>query len=298
MKTGVIGLGAMGANMARRLAGAGHLQTVFNRTRAKAEALAEACGCGHAGSPAELAEQCELILICVSRDQDVLEMINAIKARIRPGAIVVDTSTVSADTARRAAALLAEHEAAFLDGPVSGGVEGARRGSLAMMVGGDAEILARARPALDAIAANIAHIGPTGSGQASKAVNQIMVAGVNQAVTEALAFGRGMGLPMDKVVDIIAGGAANERALAGAGAGNWFLEHRGKTMLAGTYEPGFKLALHHKDLEICRAMARSLSENTLPIIEMTLSHYQKLMEEGHGDEDISALFRLKQKNLS
>ena len=262
MKTGVIGLGAMGANMARRLAGAGHLQTVFNRTRAKAKALAEACGCGHAGSPAELAEQCELILICVSRDQDVLEMINAIKARIRPGAIVVDTSTVSADTARR--------------------------GSLAMMVGGDAEILARARPALEAIAANIAHIGPTGSGQASKAVNQIMVAGVNQAVTEALAFGRGMGLPMDQVVDIIAGGAA----------GNWFLEHRGKTMLAGTYEPGFKLALHHKDLEICQAMARSLSENALPIIEMTLIHYQELMDEGHGDEDISALFRLKQKNLS
>lgn len=288
MKTGVIGLGAMGANMARRLAGAGHLQMVFNRTRAKAEALAEACGCGHAGSPAELAEQCELILICVSRDQDVLEMVNAIKARIRPGAIVVDTSTVSADTARRAAAILAEHEAAFLDAPVSGGVEGARRGSLAMMVGGDAEILAPARPALNAIAANIAHIGPTGSGQASKAVNQIMVAGVNQAVTEALAFGRGMGLPMDQVVDIIAGGAA----------GNWFLEHRGKTMLAGTYEPGFKLALHHKDLEICQAMAKSLSENALPIIEMTLNHYQKLMDEGHGDEDISALFRLKQKNLS
>lgn len=288
MKTGVIGLGAMGANMARRLAGAGHLQTVFNRTRTKAEELAKACGCGHAGSPAELAEQCELILICVSRDQDVLEMINAIKARIRPGAIVVDTSTVSADTARRAAAILVEHEAAFLDAPVSGGVEGARRGSLAMMVGGDAEILARARPALNAIAANIAHIGPTGSGQASKAVNQIMVAGVNQAVTEALAFGRGMGLPMDQVVDIIAGGAA----------GNWFLEHRGKTMLAGTYEPGFKLALHYKDLEICQAMARSLGENTLPIIEMTLIHYQKLMDEGYGDEDISALFRLKQKNLS
>lgn len=287
MKTGVIGLGAMGANMARRLAGAGHLQTVFNRTRAKARTLAKACRCGHAGSPAELAAQCELILICVSRDQDVLEMVNAITAKITPGAIVVDTSTVSADTARRAAAILAEHEAAFLDGPVSGGVEGARHGSLAMMVGGDEQILARARPALNAIAANISHIGPTGSGQASKAVNQIMVAGVNQAVTEALAFGRGMGLPMDRVVDIIAGGAA----------GNWFLEHRGKTMLAGSYEPGFKLALHHKDLAICQAMVRSLGENALPIIEMTLIHYQKLMDEGYGDEDISALFRLKQKNL-
>ena len=157
-----------------------------------------------------------------------------------------------------------------------------------MMVGGDEAILARVRPALNAIAANIVHIGPTGSGQASKAVNQIMVAGINQAVTEALAFGKGMGLPMDKVVDIVATGAA----------GNWFLEHRGKTMLAGSYEPGFKLALHHKDLSICQAMTKSLSENALPIIEMTLIHYQKLMDEGYGDEDISALFRLKQKNLS
>ena len=288
MKTGVIGLGAMGANMARRLAGAGYLQTVFNRAREKAERLAAECRCAHSNSPADLAKQCELILICVSRDQDVLEMVNAVKAKTRPGSIVVDTSTVSADTARQAAALLAEHEAAFLDGPVSGGVEGAKRGSLAMMVGGDEAILARARPALNAIAANIVHIGPTGSGQASKAVNQIMVAGINQAVTEALAFGKGMGLPMDKVVDIVATGAA----------GNWFLEHRGKTMLAGSYEPGFKLALHHKDLSICQTMTKSLSENALPIIEMTLIHYQKLMDEGYGDEDISALFRLKQKNLS
>ena len=287
MKTGVIGLGAMGANMARRLAGAGHLQTVFNRTQEKAARLAAECRCAHSSSVAELAEQSELILICVSRDQDVLEMVNAVKAKIKPGSIVVDTSTVSADTARQAAALLAEHEAAFLDGPVSGGVEGAKRGSLAMMVGGDEAILARARPALNAIAANIVHIGPTGSGQASKAVNQIMVAGINQAVTEALAFGKGMGLPMDRVVDIVATGAA----------GNWFLEHRGKTMLAGSYEPGFKLALHHKDLSICQAMTKSLSENALPIIEMTLIHYQKLMDEGYGDEDISALFRLKQKNL-
>ena len=287
MKTGVIGLGAMGANMARRLAGAGHLQTVFNRTREKAARLAAECRCAHSSSVAELAEQSELILICVSRDQDVLEMVNAVKAKIKPGSIVVDTSTVSADTARQAAALLAEHEAAFLDGPVSGGVEGAKRGSLAMMVGGDEATLSRARPALNAIAANIVHIGATGSGQASKAVNQIMVAGINQAVTEALAFGKGMGLPMDKVVDIVATGAA----------GNWFLEHRGKTMLAGSYEPGFKLALHHKDLSICQAMTKSLSENALPIIEMTLIHYQKLMDEGYGDEDISALFRLKQKNL-
>ena len=289
MKTGVIGLGAMGANMARNLAKANHLETVFNRTTSTAEAVAKECACPVSTSPAELAEKCDLIITCVSRDEDVLEMINAIKTTAKPGTIVVDTSTISADTAKQAAALLKESAIEFLDCPVSGGVEGAKNGTLAVMVGGDEAILEKIRPTLDAIAGNIVYIGPTGSGQATKAVNQIMVAGINQAVTEALAFGDAMGLPMDKVVDIVSTGAA----------GNWFLDHRGKTMLAGTFEPGFKMALHHKDLTICQSMTKSISDNALPIIEMTLIHYQQLLEsdESYGDEDISTLFRLKQKNL-
>ena len=287
MKSGVIGLGAMGASMAKNLARVNQLQTVFNRTLSTAENVARECGCSISMTPAELAQQCELIIICVSRDKDVLEMVDAIKETINPDTIVVDTSTVSAETAKQAAAILKEHKAHFLDCPVSGGVEGAKNGTLAMMVGGDEAVLEKARPTLNAIAGKIVYIGPSGSGQATKAVNQIMAAGINQAVTEALAFGRAMGLPMDKVVDIVATGAA----------GNWFLDHRGKTMLAGTYEPGFKLALHHKDLSICQEMVKSISANALPIVEMTLLHYQRLMDEGFGDEDISALFRLKQKNL-
>ena len=287
MKTGVIGLGAMGANMARNLASAGHLVTVFNRTLSTAESIAKECGCSISISPADLAKQCELVILCVSRDEDVLEMINTIKTDTDTDTIVVDTSTVSSDTAKQAAALLQECGAHLLDCPVSGGVEGAKNGTLAMMVGGDESILEKARPTLDSIAGNIVYIGSTGAGQATKAVNQIMAAGINQAVTEALAFGQAMDLPMDKVVDIVSTGAA----------GNWFLEHRGKTMLAGIYEPGFKLALHHKDLSICQSMTKSISENALPIIEMTLIHYQRLMDEGFGDEDISALFRLKQTNL-
>ena len=156
-----------------------------------------------------------------------------------------------------------------------------------MMVGGDESVLDRARPTLEAIAANIAYIGPSGSGQACKAVNQLLAAGINQAVTEALAFGEVMGLDMDKVVDIVATGAA----------GNWFLDHRDKTMLAGNYAPGFKLALHHKDLAICQAMLQDACDAKLPMIEMTLIHYQRLMEQGFGDEDISALFRLKKAQL-
>jgi len=288
MNIGVIGLGAMGANMALNFHKAKLLHRIWNRTSGKSETVAEQTGVSIADSPADLARECDLIVTCVSRDADVLEVIKAITSTINKDSIVVDTSTVSADTAKQAASLLEEAGAHFLDCPVSGGVEGAKNGNLAMMAGGDEAILERARSSLEAIAGNILYIGPTGSGQATKAVNQIMAAGINQAVTEALAFGDAMGLNMDKVVDIVSTGAA----------ANWFLDHRGKTMLAGKFEPGFKMALHHKDLEICKSMTRTISKNSLPVIEMTLIHYRKLMDEGHGDEDISALFRLKQKSLS
>jgi len=215
-------------------------------------------------------------------------VVERISTTIKPGTIVVDTSTVASDTAKQAAKILQKHDAHILDCPVSGGVEGAKNGTLAMMVGGNETVLDRARSTLNAIAANIAYIGPTGSGQACKAVNQLMAAGINQAVTEALAFGEVMGLDMDKVVGIVATGAA----------GNWFLDHRGKTMLADSYAPGFKLSLHHKDLAICQAMLENACDASLPMIEMTLIHYQRLMEQGYGEEDISALFRLKREMLS
>lgn len=284
MKTGVIGLGAMGRHMALNLHKGGSLHSAWNRTRDKAGALAAETGCHLPDSIPHLAGDCDLIITCVSRDRDVLEVIEAIAKGIRKDGIVVDTSTVSADTARKAAVLLEAKGACFLDGPVSGGVEGARKGTLAMMVGGDAAVLERARSILASIAANIVHMGPTGSGQATKAVNQHMAAGINQAVTGALAFGKALGLDMDKVVDVIATGAC----------GNWFLEHRGKTMLAGRFDPGFKLSLHHKDLEIVRAMGEGVKGLAMPLVKMTLDDYQRLMDAGHGDEDISALFRLKQ----
>ncbi len=153
-----------------------------------------------------------------------------------------------------------------------------------MMVGGEAEVLERVRGPLAAIAATIVHIGPTGSGQATKAVNQIMAAGINQAVTEAMAFGEAMGLDMDKVIDVVSQGAA----------ANWFLSHRGRTMLQGQFNPGFKVALHHKDLRICQAMAAQAGLQ-VPIVEMTLRDYAELMRAKHGEEDISALFRIKHR---
>ena len=174
--------------------------------------------------------------------------------------------------------------AAFLDAPVSGGIEGARNGTLAMMVGGDAGVLERVRPVLDSIAGRIEHMGPVGAGQATKAVNQVMAAGINQAVSEALAFAEALELPLDKVIEVVGGGAA----------GNWFLDHRGPAMSKGKFSPGFRVALHHKDLLICKQMAAAFGVS-MPVVEMTLIHYRRLMQAGYGDEDISALFREKRR---
>ncbi len=282
MKAGMIGLGAMGVGMARNVAKAGHLAGVYNRTAATAQSLAEELDVKAYPEPEALAADVDIVLMCVSADNDVLAMVEKITKTIKPGTVVVDMSTVSSETAKKAAAMLAEKQAVFLDAPVSGGVEGAKNGALAMMVGGDSDALEKARPVLEAMTGRIMHMGATGSGQATKAVNQIMGAGINQAVTEALAFAQAQGLPMDKVIEVISGGAS----------GNWFLQHRGPTMTQGIFAPGFKLALHHKDLKICQDMAKQTGASTT-LIDMTIADYERLMAEGHGDEDISALYRLK-----
>lgn len=285
MKTGMIGLGAMGAHMAVNLHKHGHLAAVWNRTPARAEEVATATGVTASASAEALAEACELVVTCVSRDQDLLQVVRTIAPHLAREAIVADTSTVSRDTAREAGAILAKHGAHLLDCPVSGGTEGARQGTLAMMVGGDDEVLQRARPALSAIAKNIVHVGPCGSGQACKAVNQLMIAGIYDSVAEALAFGEAMGLDMERVIEIVSGGAA----------ANWVLSHRGRSMLAMSFPLGFKVALHHKDLEICRRMAETTDGVALPTADRVLDQYDQLMREGHGDEDVSALFRLKHR---
>ncbi len=283
MKTGVIGLGAMGAPMARNLHRTGYLAAVWNRTMEKSRQLADELDVPVAVEPAALAQNCDLVILSVSADADVLEVIETMLPGVHAGTVVVDTSTISRDTAREAAARLRKAKAEFLDAPVSGGMEGARNGTLAMMVGGDAEVLRQVRPVLDSIAGRIEHMGPVGAGQATKAVNQVMAAGINQAVSEALAFAAALELPLDKVIDVVGSGAA----------GNWFLAHRGPTMTRGNYEPGFRVALHHKDLAICQQMAAQFGV-ALPVVEMTLIHYRRLMEDGLGDLDISALHHEKQ----
>jgi 3-hydroxyisobutyrate dehydrogenase len=281
LRVGFVGLGAMGLPMALNLHRAGLLAAVWNRTPAKAAALSADTGVPAAPSLAALAGDCNLVMSCVSADEDLLEVVAALAPALRPGAIVVDCSTVAAGTARDAAALLTAAGAGFIDCPVSGGTEGAVAGTLSLMAGGDEATLERARPALEAIGGSITLMGPVGAGQSAKATNQIMVAGINQAVTEALAFGQAQGLPMERLIAALEKGAAS----------NWFLSKRGPTMIRGEFPLGFKVGLHAKDLEICRRMADQLGVK-LPLVEMTLLHYARLPSHS-ADEDISALFRLK-----
>jgi len=282
MKTGFVGLGAMGAHMARNLHRAGLLTAVWNRTAAKARALAAELGVEAADTPAELAAGVDAIVICVSADSDVLEVVRALAPGLAAGSVVIDCSTVAADTARQAAEVLSKQSVEFLDCPVSGGVEGAREGTLAVMAGGGAQAFERAKPVLEAMGRTVTHFGPSGSGQAAKATNQIMCAGIIEAVSEAMAFARAQGLPLDKLIDTLGKGAGS----------SWYFVHRAPNMARGSYPAGFRVRLHAKDLTICRDMAARFGV-TLPVVERMLSEYAELVSRGYGDEDISATFRLK-----
>lgn len=279
---GFIGLGAMGRGMARNLHRAGLLLSIWNRTPARAAELAGELGVTAAANAAELAERCDVVVLCVSADADVLEMVDAIAESLRPGSIVIDCSTVSADTAREASRRLSARGVEFLDAPVSGGVEGARDGTLAIMVGGPAAALDRARPVLEAMGRTVTHFGPSGAGQAAKATNQIMCAGIIQAVAEAMAFAKAEGLPLEALIETLGKGAGS----------SWYFVHRAPNMVRNEYPPGFRVRLHEKDLRICHDMAARHGV-LLPVVEMTLLHYRKLIDQGHGDEDISTIFRLK-----
>jgi 3-hydroxyisobutyrate dehydrogenase len=281
-KVGFVGLGAMGANMARNLHRAGLLTAVWNRTADKARSLAQELGVAAPATPAELAATVDVVVVCVSADEDVLEVVRSLAPGLATGSLVIDCSTVAADTERKAAELLGKHGVDFLDCPVSGGVEGARDGTLVVMVGGSNEGFERAQPVLAAMGRTITHFGPTGSGQAAKATNQIMCAGIIEAVSEAMAFARAQGLPLEKLIETLGKGAGS----------SWYFVHRAPNMARGSYPAGFRVRLHAKDLTICRDMAARFGV-ALPVVERMLSEYAELVARGYGDEDISAAYRLK-----
>ena len=279
---GVIGLGAMGAPMARHLAGAGMLHMVWNRTTSKALALADETGSMVADNPAQIARECNVILTCVSADDDLLDVVGQLVPEVASDSVVIDTSTVSPATARILAEKLNDVGAGFVDAPVSGGVEGAQKGTLSVMAGGESATISRIMPVLEAISASITHMGLVGAGQATKAVNQVMIAGIAEAVCEGLALSEKLNLPSEHLLSVVGAGAA----------GSWFLGHRGESMLENRFNVGFKLSLLLKDLLICQTLAQDL-DITMPTVEAAIKDYHKLVELGDGDHDISGLIRLK-----
>jgi 3-hydroxyisobutyrate dehydrogenase-like beta-hydroxyacid dehydrogenase len=280
-----IGLGALGAPMAHNLLQAGHGLTVFNRTASSCAPL-RAAGARVASSPADAAREAEVLLLCVSDDraaEAVLLGPGAGKAALhglRPGSLVIDCSTISPATSRRLAIALGERQIRYIDAPVTGGTEGAKAGTLSVLVGGDSHDLERARPLLEVIGGRITHFGPVGSGQEAKAVNQVLVAGSYAAVAEALQLAERLGLDRHQVVEALKGGAA----------GSWALEHRSAQMINDHYPLGFKLALHRKDLGIALEAAAA-QQLELPVTEQVAAMEDALLASGHGDLDVSALAR-------
>jgi 3-hydroxyisobutyrate dehydrogenase len=272
----------MGQPMARNLASAGLLAAVWNRTTGRAEAFASEQGVALARSPEDLARRCNVILTCVSADPDLEAVIQQMVPGLEPGDVVVDTSTVNPLTAQQLAERLAEKGISFIDAPVSGGVEGAIRGTLSVMAGGESADLERIRPVLEAISGTVTHMGPVGSGQATKAVNQVIVAGIAEGVCEALALSEKLNLPSVRLLSVLGAGAA----------GSWFLEHRGATMLENRFDTGFKPALLLKDLKIVRELARDL-DIELNTVDAAIKDYEALLAGGNDDNDISGLIRLK-----
>jgi len=282
MNIAFIGMGTIGAPMARRLVRAGYDVTVHNRTREREEPVAEA-GAKRAGSPKEAAEGKDLVITMVSDTPDVEAVIlgeNGVIHGAQPGSIVVDMSTVSPSATREIAKRLAEKGVTMLDAPVSGGSEGAEKGTLSIMVGGEAGALERVRGVLEHLGKRITLVGPVGSGQLTKAINQVIIAGTYAAVAEGLALGLAAGLDMEGVRQAVSGGAA----------GSWVLENRSANMIKGEYPLGFRTRLHRKDLGIALGAARELGV-PIPVAAYVEQLETGLVGRGFGDEDVSNIAR-------
>lgn len=283
MRAAFIGLGVMGFPMAGHLQNAGHQVTVFNRSAAKAGAWVERYGGRAAPTPAEAAQGADVVMTCVGNDHDVREVVlgrhGALPA-MSAGSVLVDHTTASAVLARDLAEAAAASGVGFLDAPVSGGQQGAEGGRLSIMVGGDEATYERIKPVLAAYGKAITRIGPVGSGQLTKMVNQICLAGLTQALAEALAFVEHAGLDGSIVLQAISQGAAQ----------SWMMDHRAGTMLEDKFDFGFAVNWMRKDLSICLDTARSLGAS-LPVTAVVDQFFADLQRDGGGRRDITSLIR-------
>jgi 3-hydroxyisobutyrate dehydrogenase len=281
-KTGFIGLGIMGSGMARNLLRAGFDLTVWNRTASRADGILES-GAVWADSPADLAARSDVIILCVSDTPDVEAVLfgeGGVIEGVREGALVVDCSTISPIQTQRFAQTLAQKGVHMLDAPVSGGSEGAAQGSLSIMVGGGADQVERAMPALQAMGTNITHVGGNGAGQMVKLVNQILVVNGMLALGEAFLFAQAGGLDLEKTLAAVEGGAA----------GSWALSNRGPQIIQRDWRPGFMIDLQQKDLRLILEAADALG---VPVLgcSTTFHLYRVLQMRGLGGEGNHALIK-------
>ncbi|MBA2668683.1 MAG: NAD(P)-dependent oxidoreductase [Trueperaceae bacterium] len=282
MHIGFIGLGTMGAPMAGRLLDAGHDVTVHNRTREREEPLAVR-GAARAATPRDAATGVDVLITMVSDTPDVEDVLfgNAGAAEgLGTGAIVVDMSTISPAATRAFAERLERRSVILLDAPVSGGSEGAREGTLSIMVGGDAAAHERLTPLFEVLGTTVTYVGGTGSGQVAKAMNQVIIAGTYAAVAEGVALALASGIDVE----------AAHRAVSGGAAGSWVLTHRARNMIRNEYPLGFRVRLHRKDLGIALQSAREAGV-PLPVAAYVEQLETGLVARGHGDEDVSAIAR-------
>jgi len=282
MKVAFIGMGTMGAPMALNILKGGYKVIVHNRTREREEPIVQAGG-QRAASPQAAAAAAEVVITCVSDTPDVEEVIlgeSGVIQSARPGLILVDMSTISPVATRALAEQVAAVGMHWVDAPVSGGSEGAQKGTLSIMIGGETKAVETVRPILQTMGKTLTHIGSVGSGQLTKAINQVIIAGTYWGIAEGMALGLKAGLDMDQVVQAVGGGAA----------GSWGLTNRSGNMITNHYPLGFRVKFHQKDLKIALEAARELGV-TLPIAAFVEQMESGLVARGFGDEDVSSIAR-------
>lgn len=286
---GFIGLGVMGAPMARNLLAAGYEVVAWNRSPGPLEALVEA-GARSADGPAAVAAEAEILVTILGDDAAVREVLggpDGVIAAAPAGALVIDMSTVSPALARELAAAAGERGVGFLDAPVSGGDVGAREGTLSIMVGGEAAEVERARPIFEVLGARVTHVGGAGAGQVAKACNQVVVAVIFAGLAEALVLGSKLGADPAAILDAVGGGMAANR----------IMEVRRDNFLDHDFAPGFKIDLHHKDLEIALGASAEV-DAPLPLTAEVQQMLRQLRAGGHGEEDDSALLRIAEQRAA
>ena len=282
-----IGLGVMGYPMAGHLQNKGYNVTVYNRTTAKAEKWVEEYKGSMAKTPGEASQNSEIVFMCVGRDEDIIEVMEGeggILSNVAEGSIIVDHTTASAEIARNYYQKLKEKKLSFLDAPVSGGQAGAENGVLSIMIGGDEKDYNTVKPVLTSYGKAVELIGPSGSGQIAKMINQICIAGLVQGLSEAMAFGKKSNVDMEKVLSVISKGAAQ----------SWQMENRYRTMLDGKFDYGFAVDWMRKDLSICFNEADK-NGAILPVTKIVDKYYEEVQKNGGNRFDTSSLMTLVDK---